>query len=46
MGLNILSSYLPLLQEQVWIPLYYSNLNRDSEFAKQVTEAFKQLEKK
>lgn len=46
MGLNILSSYHPLFQKQVSnsIPNIYHN--RDSDFAKQATEAFKQLEKK
>lgn len=46
MGLNILSSYLSLFQKQVLTKNENNNMCRDTDFAKQVSEAFKQLEKK
>lgn len=44
MELTLLSPNLPLLQEQV--PSHPLTRHRDSDFAKQALEAFRQLEKK
>jgi hypothetical protein len=47
MELNLISSYLTLFQEQVNLPFnLFITFSRDSDFAKQATEAFKLLEKK
>jgi hypothetical protein len=46
MAVNSTSSYLSLLQEQVFHNYYLLSYLRDSDYAKQSSEAFKTLEKK